>query len=48
MRKKRTNETTEERLERVQKNAQEMRDGNTREDEAIHAMVQKSVRLEGP
>lgn len=48
MRKKRSNETSQERSERAEKNAQEVLDANNREDDAMDAMVRKSVELQGP
>jgi hypothetical protein len=47
MRKKRTTESTKGRRDRVEKNAQELRDASDREDEAMDAMIEKSVRLHG-
>jgi hypothetical protein len=43
-----TTQSTKDRMHRVEKNAQEVRDASGEEDEAIDAMVQKSVRLDGP
>jgi hypothetical protein len=48
MRSKRSNETAEERIERLKKNAQEVRDANAPEDDAMDGMVRKSARLQGP
>jgi len=47
MRKKRTTESMKDRSQRVEKNAQEVREASGREDAEIDAMVQKSVRLYG-
>ena len=44
----RANETANERSARVKKNAQDVRDASSREDDEMDAMVQKSMRLQGP
>lgn len=48
MRRKRSYETSQERSARAEKNAQEARDANTREEDAMDAMVRESVQLQGP
>ena len=44
----RSSETAEERTKRMKKNAQDEREANTREDEAMHALVKKSLQTRGP
>jgi hypothetical protein len=44
----RANKTAKERTGRVKKNVQDVRDASSREDDEMDAMVQKSIRLQGP
>lgn len=48
MRRKRTIETEEERLSRLAKIAHELRGADVKEDEALDAMVRRSIKLHGP
>lgn len=48
MRKKRTRETEEQRDERIEKDSQRRIDDAAKADEAIDAMVKKSIKLHGP
>jgi hypothetical protein len=44
----RANKTANERTARVKKNAHDVRVASNREDDEMDAMVQKSIRLQGP
>lgn len=48
MRKKRTRETEEQRDERFEKDAQKRIDDAAKADEAIDALVKRSIKLHGP
>jgi len=48
MPKKRRIETEHERMQRLQKLAQELRGAGTREDDAMEAMVRESIERHGP
>ena len=48
MARKRKFETEEERSERLKKVAQELHDADARQDDALDAMVRKSINLYGP
>jgi hypothetical protein len=48
MPRKRESETEEERSERLKKVAQDLHDADAQEDDALDAMVRKSINLYGP